>query len=151
MDAVIRATVAYIFLLLVLRLSGKRTLAQITTFDFVLLLMISEATQQALVDSDNSMINAGILVTTLVGINILMSLLKQRSKFIERLLEGMPLVIVANGKPLEERMDKERVDMDDLLDAARESQGLESLDEIKHAVVERSGQISVIPRRQAKS
>jgi uncharacterized membrane protein YcaP (DUF421 family) len=148
---VIRATVAYIFLLLVLRLSGKRTLAQITTFDFVLLLMISEATQQALVDSDNSMINAGILVTTLVGINILMSLLKQRSKFIERLLEGMPLVIVANGKPLEERMDKERVDMDDLLDAARESQGLESLDEIKHAVVERSGQISVIPRRQAKS
>ena len=77
MDAVIRATVAYVFLLLVLRLSGKRTLAQVTTFDFVLLLIISEATQQALVDSDNSMINAAILVSTLAGINILMSLLKQ--------------------------------------------------------------------------
>lgn len=147
MDAMLRATVAYIFLLLVLRLSGKRTLAQITTFDFVLLLMISEATQQALIDGDNSMINAGILVTTLAGINILMSLLKQRSKFMERLLEGMPLAIVADGKPLKERMDKERVDTDDLLDAARESQGLESLDQIKHAVVERSGQISVIPKR----
>jgi uncharacterized membrane protein YcaP (DUF421 family) len=147
MDAVIRATVAYVFLLLVLRLSGKRTLAQVTTFDFVLLLIISEATQQALVDSDNSMINAAILVSTLAGINILMSLLKQRSKFIERLLEGLPLVIMADGKPLKDRMDKERIDMEDLLDAARESQGLESLEEIKHAVVERSGKISVIPRR----
>lgn len=148
MDAVIRATVVYIFLLIVLRLSGKRTLAQVTTFDFVLLLIISEATQQALIDGDDSMINAGILVTTLVGINILMSLLKQRSKFIERLLEGVPLTIVADGKPLKDRMDKERVDEDDLLDAARENQGLEHLEEIKHAVVERSGQISVIPKKR---
>jgi uncharacterized membrane protein YcaP (DUF421 family) len=148
MDAVIRATVVYIFLLIVLRLSGKRTLAQVTTFDFVLLLIISEATQQALIDGDDSMINAGILVTTLVGINILMSLLKQRSKFIERLLEGLPLTIVADGKPLKERMDKERVDEDDLLDAARENQGLENMEEIKHAVVERSGQISVIPKKK---
>jgi uncharacterized membrane protein YcaP (DUF421 family) len=150
MDAVIRAVVVYVFLLVVLRLSGKRTLAQVTTFDFVLLLIISEATQQALVDSDNSMINAGILVTTLVGMNILMSLLKQRWKFIERLLEGVPLVVVADGKPLEERMDKERVDEDDVLDAARESQGLERIEQIKHAVVERSGQISVIPRESRR-
>jgi uncharacterized membrane protein YcaP (DUF421 family) len=131
MDAVIRAAVVYVFLLVVLRLSGKRTLAQVTTFDFVLLLIISEATQQALVDSDNSMINAGILVTTLVGMNILMSLLKQRWKFIERLLEGVPLVVVADGKP-------------------RESQGLERIEQIKHAVVERSGQISVIPRESRR-
>lgn len=148
MDAVLRAAVVYIFLLLVLRLSGKRTLAQVTPFDFVLLLIISEATQQALIDDDNSMINAGILVTTLVGINILLSLLKQRSKFIERLLEGLPLVIVADGRLLKDRMDKERVDEDDLLDAARENQGLESVEDIKHAVVERSGQISVIPRKK---
>src|SRR5688500_16395176 len=121
MDAVIRATIVYAFLLLVLRLAGKRTLAQITSFDFVLLLIISEATQQALIDDDNSMINAGILVTTLVGLNVLMSVLKQRSKFIERLLEDIPLVIVANGKPLEERMNKARVDLDDVLDAARET------------------------------
>jgi uncharacterized membrane protein YcaP (DUF421 family) len=132
--------------LLVLRLSGKRTLAQVTTFDFVLLLVISEATQQALIDGDNSMINAAILVTTLVGLNILMSVLKQRSKFIERLLEGLPTLIVASGKPLDEHMDKERVDMDDVLDAARESHGLESLQQIKYAVIERGGKISIIPR-----
>ena len=146
MDAVIRAVVVYVFLLVVLRLSGKRTLSQVTVFDFVLLLIISEATQQALIDDDDSMINAAILVTTLVGMNILMSVLKQRSKFIERLLEGLPLVVVADGKPLQDRMDKERVDVDDVLDAARETQGLERLEQIKLAVVERSGKISIIPK-----
>lgn len=146
MDAVIRAAIVYAFLLAVLRISGKRTLAQITTFDFVLLLILSEAAQQALVSDDNSMINAAILITTLVGMNILISVLKQRFKLVERVLEGLPLVIVADGKPLRERMDKARVDMDDIMDAAREAHGLESLKQIKHAVLERSGQISIIPR-----
>lgn len=149
MDAVLRATIVYVFLLLLMRLSGKRTLAQVTTFDFVLLLIISEASQQALIDDDNSMINAAIIITTLVGLNILMSVLKQRSPFIERLLEDLPLVIVADGKPMKELMDKARVDMEDVLDAARETHGLESLDQIKHAVLERSGKISIIPRSRS--
>jgi uncharacterized membrane protein YcaP (DUF421 family) len=146
MDSVIRAAVVYAFLLLVLRLAGKRTLAQVTSFDFVLLLIISEATQQALLGEDNSMTNAAILIVTLVGLNILMSVLKQRSKFVERLLEDIPLLIVADGKPLQSRMDKERVDVDDILDAARESHGLEHLSQIKHAILERSGKISIIPK-----
>jgi uncharacterized membrane protein YcaP (DUF421 family) len=147
MDSVIRAAIVYAFLLLVLRLCGKRTLAQVTPFDFVLLLIISEATQQALIDDDNSMMNAAIVITTLVGLNIIMSLLKQRWKFVERLLEDIPMTIVADGKPLEERMNRERVDLDDVLDAARESHGIERLDQIKHAVLERSGQISIIPKQ----
>jgi uncharacterized membrane protein YcaP (DUF421 family) len=134
--------------LVVLRLAGKRTLAQITAFDFVLLLIISEATQQAMIGDDNSMINAAIVVTTLVGLNVLMSLVKQRSKLVERLLEDLPLVIIADGKPLKQQMDKARVDMDDVLDAARESHGFEDLSQIKHAIVERSGKISIIPRQQ---
>src|SRR5688572_29239337 len=139
MDAVIRAAVVYLVLLVLLRLCGKRTLAQITAFDFVLLLIISEATQQALTDSDNSMINAAIVVTTLIGLNIIMSVLKQRSKTIERVIEDLPLVIVADGKLLNHRMDKERVDVDDVLDAARETHGLERFEQIKYAVLERSG------------
>lgn len=146
MDAVLRAAAVYAFLLLVLRLAGKRTLAQITTFDFVLLLIISEAVQQALIDDDNSMMHAMIVVTTLVALNILMSVLKQRWKFIERLLEDIPLVIVADGKPRQALMDKERVDIDDVLDAARASHGLEHLSQIKHAILERSGKISIIPK-----
>jgi uncharacterized membrane protein YcaP (DUF421 family) len=147
MEAVIRAAIAYVFLLILLRLAGKRTLAQITTFDFVLLLIISEATQQALVDGDNSMITAGVLVTTLVGLNILMSVLKQRFKRVERLLEDLPLRIVEDGKPLTDRMDKERVDMDDVMDAARSSHGIEKFEQIRHATLERNGRISIVPRR----
>jgi uncharacterized membrane protein YcaP (DUF421 family) len=146
MESVIRPALVYLFLLLLLRLTGKRTLAQITTFDFVLLLIISEATQQALIGEDNSMINSAIVVSTLIGLNILMSLLKQRSSFIDRLLDDIPLVIVVDGKPLKDRMDKSRVDEDDVLDAARETHGLEHMKQIRHAILERDGKISIIPR-----
>lgn len=145
MDSVLRATVVYAVLLILFRLAGKRTLAEVTTFDFVLLLIISEATQQAMVGSDNSMTNSLLLVGTLVGLNILMSELKQRFAVVERVLDGMPLLIVEHGKPLQDRMAKERVDVDDVLDAARESHGLERLDQIKYAVLERNGKISIIP------
>jgi uncharacterized membrane protein YcaP (DUF421 family) len=148
MDAILRAAVVYLFLLVLFRLCGKRTLAQITMFDFVLLLIISEATQQALIDSDNSMTNAALLVGTLIGLNILLSLLKQRSKFIERWLEDVPLVIVDRGKPMHMRMDKDRVDRDDILEAAREQHGIRDFDEIEYAVLERSGNISIIPKKK---
>lgn len=147
MESVVRAALVYLFLLLLLRLTGKRTLAQITSFDFVLLLIISEAVQQALIGEDNSMTNAAIVVTTLVGLNIVMSWLKQRHVWIDRLLEDTPLLIVADGKPLKDRMDKSRVDEDDVLDAARESHGLERMDEIRHAILERNGKISIIPKK----
>jgi uncharacterized membrane protein YcaP (DUF421 family) len=146
MESVIRPALVYLFLLLLLRLTGKRTLAQITSFDFVLLLIISEATQQALIGEDNSMINGAIVVSTLIGLNILMSLIKQRSKWFDRVLDDIPLVIVADGKPLKDRMYKSRVDENDVLDAARECHGLERMDQIRHAILERDGQISIIPR-----
>jgi uncharacterized membrane protein YcaP (DUF421 family) len=146
MDSIIRAAVVYLVLLVLFRISGKRSLAETTTFDFVLLLIISEATQQAMIDNDNSMTNALLLVVTLVGLNILMSLLKQYSKRIERVVEDFPLIVVENGKALKERMDKSRIDEDDVMEAARKLQGLERLEQIKYAVLERSGAISIIPK-----
>ena len=146
MDAVIRGVAVYLFLLLLFRLSGQRALAQVTTFDFVLLLIISEASQQALVGNDNSMTHAALVVTTLVGLNILFSVIKQRSKRVERVLEDTPLVLVDDGKLLKHRMDKVRVDEDDILEAARSCQGLERLDQIKYAVLERSGDITIVPQ-----
>ena len=146
MESVLRAAFVYLLLLLLLRLTGKRTLAQITTFDFVLLLIISEATQQAMLGEDNSMMHAAIVVSTLIGLNILMSLLKQRFKAVDRVLDDIPLLIVVDGKPLKDVMDQVRVDEDDVLDAARETQGLERMDEIRHAVLERNGKISIIPK-----
>ncbi len=146
MESVIRAAAAYLFLLLILRLSGKRALAQITTFDFVLLLIISEATQNALVGDNYSLTNSFLVIMTLVTIDLLFSFWKLRFPSVDRVLEGTPLVIVQDGKPLQERMAKSRVDESDVLHAARELQGLERIDQIKYAVLERNGGITVIPK-----
>ncbi len=136
----------YLFLLLIFRISGKRSLRNATTFDFVLLLIIAETTQQALIGDDASITGACLLIVVLVGADILLSLVKRWSPRLDRLLEGQPLVILRNGRPLRYRMNKERIDDEDILCAAREMQGLERLDQIKHAVLERNGTISVVPR-----
>jgi uncharacterized membrane protein YcaP (DUF421 family) len=146
MDTVIRAVFVYVFLQLLFRISGKRTLSQVSTFDLVLTLIISEAIQEALVDSDRSLTGAALLVVTLVGMNILISLLKQWFPRFERVLEDAPLVIVENGVCHEDRMDKERVDKQDVLSAARELQGLASLKDVRYAVVEKDGHITIVPR-----
>lgn len=149
MDSIFRAAVVYLILLLLFRINGKRTLAQITTFDFILLLIVAEAIQQAMVDTDNSITNAVLVVITLLGIDILLSLLKGRSWLVEKLVDDVPLVIVADGHPLKDRMTKERIDEGDVLIAAREAHGLERMDQIKYAVLERSGGISIIPKPSA--
>ncbi|MEW6737113.1 MAG: YetF domain-containing protein [Acidobacteriota bacterium] len=147
MNAVLRVVTIYVFLLIIFRISGKRALGQLTTFDLVLLLIISETTQNALVGTDYSVTNAIILITTFVGIDIGLSLWKHRSPRLEKLLDGVPLIIVENGRLLKERMDKERIDESDILTAARELHGLERLDQIKYAVLERNGDISIIPKQ----
>lgn len=147
MDSVLRAFAVYIAVLVIVRLAGSRTMAEITTFDFVLVLIISEAVQPALIDDDHSMINAVLLVITLVGMNVLMSLIKQRSPRLERLLDGTSLVLIERGKLHRDRLDKERVDEADVLEAARELQGVSTLEEIDYAVLEKNGHITVIPKK----
>lgn len=146
MEMVLRGAAIYLALLVIFRIAGKRALAQITTFDFVLLLIIGEATQQALLGDDYSVTNSVLIIVTLIGLDIAFSLLKERFKTLEKLMDGVPLVIVEDGKPLKERMDKARVDESDVLTSAREAHGLERMDQIKYAVLERSGGISVIPK-----
>jgi uncharacterized membrane protein YcaP (DUF421 family) len=145
MDAIIRALVVYVVLLLLFRLSGKRSVAQMTTFDFVLLLIISETVQQALTWRDQSMLGAFMLVVTLMVTDIGISLWKRKSRALDKIVESVPLVLVDHGKPILECMQKARVDEDDVLTAARELRGLERMDQIKYAVLERSGGISIIP------
>ena len=151
MDSVLRGVAIYTFLLFIFRIAGRRTLAQMTNFDLVLLLLIGESTQQGLLGNDFSITNAFLVVLTLVGLDIGISLWKQRSPQIEKLVEGVPLVIVENGKPLKDRMHKARVDESDILTAARTLQGLERMDQIKYAVLERSGGISIIPKQRSEA
>jgi uncharacterized membrane protein YcaP (DUF421 family) len=146
MDVFLRALCIYAFLMIVFRISGKRTLGEATAFDFTLLLIIAETTQQALLGDDYSVTNALLLIVTLVGADILLSLAKQRWAVLEDVIDGVPLVIVEKGKPLSERMNKARVDVEDVLSAAREKQGLKRMDQIEYAVLERSGAISIVPK-----
>ncbi len=146
MDSILRGAVVYAVLLVLFRIVGKRTLAEITTFDFVLLLIISEATQQAMIDNDNSMTNAFLIITTLLGLDIGLSLLGRRFRIVDRLVDDVPLVLVEDGRVLKDRMTKSRVDETDILQSARQLQGLERMDQIKYAVLERSGGLSIIPK-----
>jgi uncharacterized membrane protein YcaP (DUF421 family) len=150
-NAVLRALVMYAFLLVVFRVSGKRSLAEITTFDFLLLLILSETTQQAMVGNDHSMTNAFLLIITWVGIDILLSVVKQKAPRVEKWMEGVPVVIIEDGRPLYDRIQAQRVDEDDILTAARKLQGLERMAQIKYAVLERSGGISVIPKEPGRT
>ena len=147
MDSVLRGALTYAFIWLVFRISGKRTLSQATTFDFVLLLIISETVQGALTDNDNSMTGAFVLVITLIGMDIGLSLVKQRFPAIERAMDGTPLLLMADGELFKDRMDKERIAEDDILTSARLNHGIDRLADIRHVVLERDGGISIIPRK----
>jgi len=148
MESVIRAAAVYVILLALFRLAGNRSIGQITAFDFVLLLIISESIQEAMISNDYSMTNAFLVVVTLIGLDIMLSLWKQRSPRLEKILDGVPVLLMENGKLHKHIMSKERVDESDILAAARELQGLERLDQIKHAVVEATGGITVVPKQK---
>lgn len=145
MNPVVRGLVVYVFLVIIFRFIGKRSLSQSTTFDLILLLIISEVTQQALVGEDYSITGAFILITTLIGADLLLSQIKNRFDWFEKVAEGMPMIIVDHGKPLPKRMAKSRVEEEDVLEAARNKHGLERMDQIKYAVLEKNGDISIIP------
>ena len=149
MELVIRGIAVYLFLVLIFRVSGKRSLRNATTFDFVLLLIVAETTQQALIGDDSSITGAFLLIVVLVGSDVLLSLVKRWSPRLDRTLEGQPLVILRDGVPLRSRMHIERVDEEDILRAAREAHGLQKLDQIERAVLERNGAISIVPREGA--
>ncbi|WP_028034479.1 DUF421 domain-containing protein [Chelativorans sp. J32] len=146
MDSVVRGIAVYFFLLIVIRLSGRRSLAEITAFDFVLLLIISETTQQAMLGDDFSLINAFLLILTLFVTDIALSYVKQWSPKTAVLVDGTPTVLISLGKADKEALRRTRVSLDEVMEAARQQHGLERLDQIKFAVLEIGGNISIIPR-----
>lgn len=148
MNPIFRGFAIYAFLLIIFRIVGKRSLSETTTFQFVLLLIISEVTQQAMVGEDFSLTASFLLIITLIGTDLLLSFVKTKSKGFTKFTEGTPVIIVDRGKPLKQRMKKSRVDEDDVLEAARQAQGLERMEQIKYAVLEKDGSISIIPFEQ---
>ena len=122
-----------------------------TMFDFVLLLIISEGTQQALVGEDYSVVGGMTAVATLFAIDIAISLLKSRFQKVEKFVDNVPVLLIEGGRIHRERLQKERVDEADILAFARENHGISRLDEIDYAILETNGAISVIVKPAARS
>jgi uncharacterized membrane protein YcaP (DUF421 family) len=146
MEPVLRAVGCYLLLLLIVRLSGKRGLSQVTIFDFILLLLISQAVGQALIGNDSSLTAAAIITITLVVVNRVSDWAAHRWADASHVLEDAPLVLIEDGHIHDDRLRKMKIRLDDILENGRTEEGIERLDQIKHAVLERSGAISIISR-----
>lgn len=140
-----RAGLVYVFLLAVFRVAGRRTLAQVTTFDLILVLILGDATQQALVGEQGTTATAVVAVATLVLFDIALSWAKQRWPAVDVVIDGLPIPLVMRGTRQSVQMAAEGVTDDDILTAARERQGLSHMDEVGFAVLEQSGGISIVP------
>jgi uncharacterized membrane protein YcaP (DUF421 family) len=145
MDSVINAAIVYGLLRLIIGLTGRRNLGQTTPFELVLLIVIGGAVQQALVGDDRSLTHAAIIVSTLVGLDLLISFAAHRSRLFDRILRGDPVIVVENGRPLSRRLHRAQLSEDDVLAAARLQHGITSLEDVKYAILERSGDISIVP------
>lgn len=146
MEMVFRALAIYLILLVVFKVAGRRALLQMTSFDLILLLIISEATQQALLGNDFSVTGAMLTIVTLVVIDMLFGLMKKYFSGAETVLDGSPVILLENGMPLPDKLKKVEVSCDDILVAARQTQGIEEFSKIKYAILERNGHISIIPK-----
>lgn len=148
MESVLRALTIYLALFVLIRLSGRRTLSQMTPFDMVLLIIVAEATQQALLGEDPSTTNSLLVVVTLLTTDVVLSLLKGTSPLVTRLIQGVPTVLVSGGQIDVPAMRRARIDLPEVLEAARQQHAIHNFDEIDCAVLEVTGKISVIPVRR---
>lgn len=151
MDSIMRAAGMYLLLLVVLKIAGRRTLLEMNSFDFVLLLIISEATQQALLGNDFSFTGAALTIITLIVLDILFSKLKDRFPRLDTLIDGSPLILVENGQPLAKRMREAGISSEDILSSARINQGIVEMKQIKFAILEKNGKIAIVPADNQES
>jgi uncharacterized membrane protein YcaP (DUF421 family) len=130
-----------------LRLMGKREIGQMTVFDLVVILLIANAVQNAMVGQDSSLQGGILAAAVLLVANRLVAIVRIRSRLFGRLIEGMPTVLVQDGQFVEPHLRKEGVDKDELEMAAREH-GMDSIKDVKLAVLEVDGSISIVPEGQ---
>ncbi|MFP2515382.1 DUF421 domain-containing protein [Buttiauxella agrestis] len=145
MDMVLRAVAIYLILMVVFKIAGRRALLQMTSFDLILLLIISEATQQALLGDDFSVTGAMLTIVTLIVVDMLFGLIKKYLPGADDFLDNTPVILVENGYLFQDKMKKADISCDDILLTARVDHGITRLAEIKFAILERNGHISIIP------
>jgi uncharacterized membrane protein YcaP (DUF421 family) len=143
METVIRIAVIYIFLMIGLRVLGKRELSEMSPFDFLVLLLIPEIVSQGMIGEDFSITNGLVGVATLFTLVFLTSLLNYHSKVFRKATEGTPVVLVRRGQLVQENMDAERVPSDEIFSEMHKA-GLELLSQVKWAILESDGKISIV-------
>jgi uncharacterized membrane protein YcaP (DUF421 family) len=144
-EKIVRSVAVYLFLLAAFRFTGKRQVGQLTPFDLVVLLIISNVVQNAVIGPDNSLGGGLIGAAAILLLNWAVVEITFRYKRARRLLEPSPTLLIHNGKILHENLRRERITMDDLLAALRRSGTMEP-GAVRFAVLEETGTISVIPR-----
>jgi uncharacterized membrane protein YcaP (DUF421 family) len=145
-ELIVRGVVVYGFLLVLLRLTGKRQVGQLAPFDLVLLLVLSNAVQNSMNAGDNSLVGGLISATTLVGLNYLVGLATFRSKRLEAIIEGRPQVLIHNGKLFEDVLAGAKLTHHELEAALRQA-GCTCVEEVRSAILENNGAISVVTGR----
>ena len=139
----IRALIVYVFLLGALRLTGRRQIGQLSPFDFVMLFILSNAVQNSMNGGDNSVTAGIVLVLTLILVHWVLSYFSFKYKWFAQAVDGKPEVLIHNGKLMHTTMKKEKITQDEL-DSILRRNGVGKIDEVKVALVESNGQISVI-------
>ena len=146
-EFVVRGLIIYAFLILLLRLTGKRQIGQMAPFDLVLLLVLSNAVQNSMNGGDNSVVGGMISAVTLVGANWIVGLLTYRSKTVEDLVEGRPEVLIHHGKLFQKTLDHAKMTHHEVMSALRKA-GCSSVEDVQSAFLENDGSISVVPREK---
>src|SRR5437763_2523603 len=145
-ELILRGIIVYVFLIVLLRMTGKRQIGQMAPFDLVLLLVLSNAVQNAMNGGDNSVIAGAISSVSLVGTNWLVGFVTFKSKRMEGLIEGRPEVLVHNGKLFKRALQHCQLTEHELMAAPRKA-GCSAIEEVHAAMLETDGTISVIPKR----
>ena len=143
MDIVLRAVIIYVLVFAFTRVLGRRELSTLQPFDLILLVVIGDLIQSGVTQNDLSVTGVVIVVCTIGILQVLISYLGFRFRRLRPFLQGEPIVLVENGKLIDRNMRRERLTLDDLAEKARLSE-IESIDEIKWAVLETNGDISFI-------
>jgi uncharacterized membrane protein YcaP (DUF421 family) len=145
-ELILRSVLVYVFLLALLRITGKRQVGQLAPFDLVLLLVLSNAVQNSMNGGDNSLIGGLVSAATLVLLNGAISLATYRSKRLEALIEGRPQLLIHNGQLYDQVLKQAKLTRHELHSALRQA-GCECVDEVHTAVLENNGSISVVQRK----
>lgn len=145
MDLVIRAAVMFFFVYLLTRIIGRRELSSLQPFDLIMLVMIGDLVQQGVTQNDFSVTGAFLVGGTIALLTVLVSYASFRFPRLRPVLDGDPVIVLEDGKPIERNLRRNRIALDELAAAARQSQ-IDSLDDVRWAVLETNGRISFIPK-----